>query len=175
MNESGESCKLFITCRLTENTYVILSHFSNEKYERHQIAVLIVNCMLFFSTISLNGISIITIRKSSQLRSKVCYFVVLLQSLVDFVVGVLGIPLFVYYLSSPFLETKNCDLIILALRSTHFICGLSYITLVTITVERYIGVMYPYYYQSNVTKKRILKYFFRIQSCSIFANCVFFP
>ena len=59
-------------------------------YERYRIALLLVNCMLLLSTISLNGISIITIRKSSQLKSKVCYFVILLQSIVVWVLEFLA-------------------------------------------------------------------------------------
>ena len=120
--------------------------------------MLVLNCLLLFSTIALNGISIITIRKSSQLRSKVCYFVILLQSVVDLGVGVLGIPLFIYYLISPFLHTTNCILIIVALRTTLSTSGLSMITMSAMTIERYIGVLHPYYYETNVTKKRILIY-----------------
>ncbi len=100
----------------------------------------------------------ITIRKSSQLRSKVCYFVILLQSVVDLGVGVLGIPFFIYYLISPFLHTTNCILIIVALRTTLSTSGLSMITMSAMTIERYIGVLHPYYYETNVTKKRILIY-----------------
>ena len=116
------------------------------------------NCTLFFSTISLNGISIITIRRSSQLRNKVCYFVILLQSVVDISVGGLGIPLFIYYIISPYLDSVNCHFIIFSHRITFSSCGLSMIVLSAMTLERYMGVLHPYYYQNNVTKKRILIY-----------------
>ena len=158
MNNSNENRAFFTTCKVTETTYVVLIQFPNEEYERNQIVVLAVHCILLFSTITLNGISIITIRKSSQLRSKVCYFVILLQSVVDLGVGILGIPLFIYYLISPFLDTSNCILIILTYRTTLFTCTLSIVTLSAMTIERYIGVLHPYYYETNVTKKRILIY-----------------
>ena len=95
-------------------------------------------------------------RKSSQLKSQVCYFMVLVQSIVDLGVGVLSIPLFIYCLLSPFLDSVDCIFIILAFGSTQIPCGLSIITLSAMTIERYIAVLHPYTYQTKVTKKRIL-------------------
>ncbi len=158
MNDNEENHYFLTTCKITEATYVIPSQFPNDEYERNRIAVVAFNCMLLLLTIGLNGISIITIRKSSQLRNKVCYFIFLLQSVVDLSVGVLGIPLFIYYLLIPFLDTSNCTFIILALRTTHLVCALSVITLSAMTIERYIGVLHPYYYETKVTRKRILIY-----------------
>ena len=157
MNSSKDRT-FFAACEVAGNVYVILRQFPDEKYERYRIALLFVNCMLFLSTISLNGISIITIRKSYQLKSKVCYFVILLQSIVDLGVGVLGIPLFIFCLSSPFLPTSNCVLVIVVRRVTYFTCGLSIVTVSAMTLERYVGVLHPYYYETHVTKKRILCY-----------------
>ena len=156
MNETGRKIQFLTTCTDTEKI-AIISHFPDE-YERHRIAVVVVCCILFLSTVSLNAISIVTIRKSSQLKSKVCYFPILLQSIVDLGVGVLGVPLFIYYLSSPFVPSVNCFLIILAVRIILVISGLPIITLSAVTLERYIGVLHPYYYKTNVTKKRILIY-----------------
>ena len=158
MNESNKNFVFFKTCRVADISFLIMSNFPEDKYEGFRITLLVVNCILFFSTISLNGISIITIRRSSQLRSKVCYFVILLQSVVDLIVGSLGIPLFIYYIISPFVKTADCNFIISALRTTLASCGLSMIALSAMTLERYMGVLHPYYYQTNVTKKRILIY-----------------
>ena len=83
---------------------------------------------------------------------------VLVQSVVDLGVGILGIPLFIYCLLSPFLDSVDCTFIILALRSTIIPCGLSIITLSAMTIERYIGVLHPYSYKTQVTRKRILAF-----------------
>ncbi len=135
---------------------MIQKQFPTEGYKRSQIALLLVNCMLLFSTISLNGISVVAIRKSSQLRSKVCYYVILLQSIVDLGVGVVTVPIFIYVLLTPFLHSANCILLLVALRTSYLPCGLSVVTLTAMTVERYFGVLHPYSYQTKVTKKRIL-------------------
>ena len=153
-----ESDTFLITCKIGENSYQTLNRFPNEEYERNRIAMLVIVCMLLFSTIILNGISIITIRKSSQLRSKVCYFVILLQTIVDLGVGVLSIPIFIYHLLSPFLSTAKCTLLPWVLGTTYLPCAISIITQSAMTLERYIGVLHPYYYETQVTKKRILMY-----------------
>ena len=47
------------------------------------------------STILLNSVAILTISKSSQLKEKLCYFLVLVQSSLDLLVGVIIQPLFI--------------------------------------------------------------------------------
>ena len=167
MNDSEESHGFFTACKVGGNSYVILSQFPKEEYKRSRIAVLFVNCILFFLTIFLNGISIITIRRSSQLRGKVCSFVMLLQSVFDLGVGVVAIPFFIFYLLFPFLSTSNCTFTILARRVTRVTCGLSVVTLSAMTLERYIGVLHPYYYEAKFTKKKILIYM------GTFVLCIF--
>ena len=158
MNNSVEKDVFISTCKVAQSGLSFLSQFPGAKYERNRIAVLLINCMLLFSTISLNGLSVITIRKSSQLRNKVCYFVILLQSVVDLGVGVVSIPLFICYLIFPFLHTANCILITLALRTSYVLPGLSIVTLSAMAIERYIGVLHPFAYRTKVTSKRILIY-----------------
>lgn len=158
MNNSDEKDVFLATCKAGDSSLSFLSHFPGAKYERNRVAVLVINCTLLLSTISLNGLSVITIRKSSQLRNKVCYFVILLQSVADLGVGVVSIPLFICYLIFPFIRTANCVLITLALRTSYLLPGLSVVTLSAMAMERYIGVLHPYAYPTTVTKKRILTY-----------------
>ena len=165
MKDSDVSHAIFTTCKVGGSSYVVLSQFPKEEYKRNGIAVLVVNCILFFITISLNGISIITIRRSSQLRGKVFSFVILLQSVFDLGVGVFGIPFFIFYLLFPFLSTSNCTFTILARRVTRVTCRLSMVTLSGMTLERYIGVLHPYYYEAKFIKKKILIYVCTLGLC----------
>ena len=158
MNESEKNFSFLVNCELAEVSFTILKEFPNEEHKRHRIAVLLITSMLLPLTIFLNGISIITIRKSSQLKNKVCYFVILLQSVVDLCVGVVGIPLFIYYFSFPFLDTQDCSFIILVIRGMHLTIILSIVILSAMTMERYVGVLHPFTYETKVTKKRILIY-----------------
>ena len=169
MNRSEGKTGFFTTCGDTER-FVIVRRFPDDEYERSRIAAIVVSCILFLTTIFFNGISIITMRRSSQLKGKLCYFPILLQSIVDLGVGILGVPFFIYYMMSPFVPTVNCIVVTLALRITLLICGFSIITLSAITLERYIGVLHPYYYKTDVTKKRILTY---VSACSLMYCLVF--
>ena len=78
--------------------------------------------------------------------------------MVDLGVGFLGIPLYAYYLQTPFKKTENCVAITLVFRASYLPLGSSIITLSAIVLERYIGVLHPFQYNSEVTKKRVLIY-----------------
>lgn len=121
MINDSENDQFFMACKVGNFSFRFVP---NKKYEGNLIAMLVINCVLFFSTISLNAISVVTIRKSSQLKGKVCYFVILVQSAVDLGVGLLSIPLFISYLIFPFLNTGNCTVIILAIGAS-YLPGLS--------------------------------------------------
>ncbi|CAB3988236.1 Adenosine receptor A2b [Paramuricea clavata] len=105
------------------------------------------NAILIFLTIFLNLLSMITIRKSSQLKNKMCYFVILVQSVVDFGVGILGIPSFILYLSTSSLPLRiqNCLVVVVLLQSYTMVLLLSNATLAAMTVERYIVAATPVY------------------------------
>lgn len=123
-----------------------------------RVLLIVSNIILVFSTLFLNLLSIIAIRKSSLLKNKLCYFVILIQASVDFSFGVISIPAFAVFVASPFLGIENCFLVIALLQTTLIVPVISLVTLSSVTLERYIGVLYPYSYQTFVTKRRLLIY-----------------
>ena len=52
--------------------------------------------ILSIPTIVLNGVSVVTIMKCSQLKKKIAYFIIMIQSLADLVVGCVSLPLMSY-------------------------------------------------------------------------------
>ena len=158
MNNSEKNDDFLARCQVGETSTFALSKFPTKKHEKYQIAITLVYILLFLSTISLNGISVITIRRSSQLKSKIAYFVIFLQSIVDLSVGALTIPLCIYFSLLPFLQTTDCASALVVTRISPVPPCLSMVTLSALTMERYIGVLHPYQYQIWVTKKRILSY-----------------
>ena len=70
---------------------------------KNRILLIAFNVLLMFCTIFLNLLSVVTIRKSSQLKNKLYYFVILIQSAVDFGVGVLSITSLIAFLAIPLL------------------------------------------------------------------------
>ena len=107
-------------------------------------------------TVLLNAVAMITILKSSQLKSKPCYFIILVRSVIDSASGILGIPLLIFFLASGIGGMTNCFAARLTLSSTLLPTIQSCVTLSALTLERYIAILHPYAYSSQVTKKRLL-------------------
>ena len=124
----------------------------------NRILLIAFNVLLMFCTIFLNLLSVVTIRKSSQLKNKLCYFVILVQSAVDFGVAVLSITSLNAFLAIPLLGIRNCVCIGLLFLLQALPLALSTVTLSAMTAERYVGVLHPYSYQTSVTKRRISIY-----------------
>ena len=93
------------------------------------------NGILALSTIFLNLLSVLTIRKSSQLKNKLCYFVIQIQSFVDLVVGLFSVPAFIVILALPLLNIQNCLCHALLLNCLFFPSVLSIATLSAMTME----------------------------------------
>ena len=59
---------------------------------------------------------------------------------------------------APFLSISNCTPVILTVRASYLFFALSVVTMSAMTIERYVGVLHPFQYQTQVTKKRIVTY-----------------
>ena len=158
MNLSEEQKVFEMSCRILGTTHSVITEFPSEKLLINHIFAIALNSLLIIPTILLNAVAIITILKYSQLNNKPCYFIILVQSIIDLAVGVLGIPLILVYLASGIGGVSNCIVASLALRSTFLPYGLSTVTLSALTMERYIAILHPYAYSTRVTKKRLLIY-----------------
>ena len=122
----------------------------------NRITAIAFNVMLTCCTIFLNLLSVITIWKSYQLKTKICYFVILIQSLADLTVGAFSIPAFILFLASPLIGIQTCLFHVVLVQCFLLPPGLGTVTSFAMTIERYIGVLYPYSHQKLVTRRRIL-------------------
>ena len=125
---------------------------------QNRIILIVFNVILVFSTLFLNLLSITAIRKSSQLKNKLCYFVILVQSSTDCSFGVISIPAFIIFVASPLLGIESCLLVVALVQTALVLPAISIITLSSMTLERYIGVLHPYFYERSLTKQRVLFY-----------------
>jgi hypothetical protein len=162
MNLSAEQHE--IACRSIATTHLIVTKFPSQELWINHVLVIAFNAILLITTIILNAVPIITIWKSSQLNRKPCYFIILVQSFIDLAVGLVSIPLFIFYLSSFFRGKEHyCSVANLALLFTIVPAGLSAIALIALTFERYVAIVHPYSYSTGVTKKKLLTF---IACCS---------
>ncbi len=147
-----------MSCEILGKTYFVTTNLPSDKLLINQIFAIAFNGVLIIPTILLNAIAIITILKSSQLKKKPCYFIILIQSITDLAVGALGIPIFIFFLGSEIGGISNCIAATLAFKSTTIPLGTSTITISALTLERYIAILHPYAYNIYVTRKRLLIY-----------------
>ena len=157
MNTTEEQ-GILMSCEILGTTHFVIAKFPSEQFVINHIFAITFNGIMIIPTILLNGVAVVTILRSSQVSSKSCYFIIFLQSVFDFAVGVLGIPLFIFFLANPVAEISNCFAMSFA-RILMFapILGSS-IALIAMTFERYIAILHPFAYKTLVTKKRLMKY-----------------
>ena len=146
------------SCQILGTTHLLTIKLPSEKLVVNHIFAIAFNGTLIIPTVLLNGVAVITILKSSQPNGKPCYFIILLQSMFDIAVGMLGIPLFIYYLSSSIGGISNCFADSLARCLIHAPIQGSSITVTAMTLERYIAILHPFSYKTQVTRNRLLKF-----------------
>ena len=146
------------TCSFFDSVSFIILEFPSRKYFNNQIAVCVANSVLVIPTILLNGISVLTITRSSQLKERLCYFLILLQAVVDLAVGAISLPLETFLRAREVLGSAKCvtNFVLSMIALVPF--GLTLTTTCAITFERYMGILHPIIHLTYLTKKRFLIY-----------------
>ena len=122
----------------------------------NMIFLCIVNFSLMVSGVFLNSVVIISLWRSSQLRKKLCYFMIHVLSCFDLAVVVINHPVLI--MSTIFWSMRISNRVF-----GHFIGpfitihlgGLSMFALLTLNIERFLAINYPFFHQSAVTRTRI--------------------
>ena len=121
------------------------------------IVLCVINIFFAFSGIVSNTLVIVSFWKSSQLRKKLCNFMIMVLSCFDLVAVVtshLGILL---YLISWLREELN---LLSKMKTLLNISGafllFSFLALFVMSIERYLGAYYPIYHRTSVTRRRLL-------------------
>ena len=121
------------------------------------IFLCVVNIIFAFSGIVLNTLVIASIWKLSQLRKKLCHFMILVLSCFDLVSVVTnhpGILLYlIYWLREDYQLLQN---ITIYLQSASVSVAFSLFSLLVMSIERYLGAYYPIFHRTSVTKRRLL-------------------
>ena len=157
MNFSVENSSKPIQCFLLNAEFMIYSDKPSQSVYTSQVIVSTFTIILIIPTLILNGISVLTILKSSNLKEKVAYTIIMLQSLADLAIGFVSMPVF-FYLVMPKISYNFASCIgqLLLLRVMVIPFLLSLLVLTGMTMERYIGVQYPLRHRTLITKKRVI-------------------
>ena len=156
MNQSVTDQHFMTKCQILRTNQLLITKIPSERYLINNISVIVFSAVLILSTIALNLIASITILKTPQLKSKPCYFIILVQSLIDLAVGVLGIPSYISFVASWTGGASSCLATSLLFKGGMISVFLSLFAISMLTLERYIAIVHPYAYKTQVTKKRLL-------------------
>ena len=121
------------------------------------IFLCVLNIIFLFSGVVLNTLVIITILKSTQLRKKLCHFMVMVLSCCDLLTVIIYSSAFLLSFTIQFNE--NNELYTKMAVCWHLIKLLAVISLLALMVmciERYLGVYYPFFHKTSVTRHRLL-------------------
>ena len=141
------------------------------------ICLCVVNGFFTFAGIFLNSVVIISLWKSSQLRRKTCYFMILVLSCFDLGVVMVGHPtmmLVAITFRSP--GYKTALQMSKLFKMTYLVVQVfAFCALLTMNVDRYLAIAHPIFRKTSVTKSRLLKLMLLLQflilvapiSCSI--------
>ena len=121
------------------------------------IFLCVVNIVFTFPGIISNTLVIASYWKSSQLRKKLCHFMIMVLSCFDLVAVVTNHPGALLYLISWLRE--DYDLLPtwrMYLYFANVFLAFSFYVLLVTSVERYLGAYYPIFHRISVTKRRLL-------------------
>ena len=121
------------------------------------ICLCVVNIIFSFSGIVLNTLVIISFWKSSQLRKKLCHFMIMMLSCFDLVAVVTTYPTLLLYLISWLREDYDLlSKMTIYMGSTSVFIAFSCLALLVMSIERFLGAYYPIFHRTSVTRRRLL-------------------
>ena len=121
------------------------------------ILLCLFNIILSLSALILNSLVIITFWKATQLRKNLCHFMIMVLSCCDLITLLTGTQGF--FLRFKFCLTENYNLLTtieVYHRFENLSAGISMLALLLLSIERYLGVYYPIFHRTAVTKRRLL-------------------
>ena len=114
------------------------------------------NVAFMVSGIFLNSVVIINLWRSSQLRKKLCYFMILVLSCFDLAVVAIMNPLQIASTISVALGKYNDMQEARRFYIGVSLNGFSMLALLVLNIERFLALTYPFFHQTSVTKQRLI-------------------
>ena len=116
----------------------------------------LLNVIFMLAGIFLNTVVIISLRKLSKLRKKLCDFTIILLSCFDLAVVTITHPVII--LSTIFWSNEDCSERREQVKV--YVCILphafSMVALLTLNIERFLGLTFPIFHRTSVTMKKLL-------------------
>ena len=121
----------------------------------HTIFLCTVNTTFMLTGILLNSVVVLCFWRSSKLRNRLEYLMIAVLACFDLAVVIVMHPL-IMLSAMAWLFQKLQIFHTMNLNASNILCGSSLASLLTMNVERYVALTYPYFYQRVVTRWRLL-------------------
>ena len=147
--QTGSNSTLIAMCFADEKDYG--NDLSKYSSKINFILAAIINSLVACCGTVLNITFIITVLKIKSLQTPP-NIILLGQAINDFITSVIIIPCRVYYqvlLSQGTLQSNLVDFVVLSILSSS---SVSRLLIITISIEKYIAVCFPFWYERNITK-----------------------
>ena len=135
-------------------SYVV--HSPTSSYTWSNIAACAVNIIFAIAGTILNSLVLYIFWKSSKLRSKLSYFIIMLLSSIDLAVVTIVHPLSLLQAIREIYGTPQCIYKISYLSAIYFFTGMSISTLLMLNIERYTAIIHPIWHRKRVTRPRLM-------------------
>ena len=132
----------------------------NLKFYVQLIFLCVLTMIFLFSGAVLNTLVIITILKSTQLRKKSCHFLIMVLSCCDLLTVVIYSSAFLLSFTIQFNENNELyTKMAICWHLIKLLAGISLLALMVMGIERYLGVYYPIFHKTSVTRLTLLAIF----------------
>ena len=125
-----------------------------------------VNTIFMIAGIFLNSVVIISLWRSSQLRKKLCYFTIFVLSCFDLSVVIINHPIIMASTITT-LALGVHDKLFLAESIIILVVEFAMLALLTLNIERFLALAYPFFHERMVTKERLMYFLVLLQFLTI--------
>ena len=151
-NISSDSTTFLRYCSAYKATFAFIAFFPPKEYYINYVILCVVNFLLAFSSTFLNSIVVLAYWRSSQMKKKTSYFLVMLLSINDLAVGLLSNSTFTVYIMCSLLGFRNCSFTAACVTVAYTFPGMSLATLFILNIERYLGIIHPIFHRNKTNK-----------------------
>ena len=131
-------------------------HSWTSSYIWSNIAACVVHIIFAIAGTILNSLVLYILWKSTKMRSKLSYFVIMFLSSVDLAVIIIVHSTFLLQAINELNGTPNCIYKTSYTFSLFFFTGISISTLLLLNIERYTAIIHPFWHRTTVTKRRLI-------------------
>ena len=115
----------------------------------------LLNASFMVAGIVLNSVVIISLWRSSQLRKKLCYFMIIVLSCFDLALVTFVQPLLILSTILWSIESYRSEIEFMRIYTSSLLEDFSMFALLTLNIERYLALTRPFFHQTVVTKGRL--------------------